>query len=110
MFDHVSVLSTLTRRFKLPPLNDRVANTRDLSLCLDPAIGRIASAPQLDPVEVSLSGLHDRVVRGEHHEEMAASADARLIPKHLDRRGESLDITKRVLDYGKQLGAVRLVY
>ncbi len=108
MFDHVSILSTVSRRFKLPALNDRVRNTRDLSLCLDGSLRRQA-APQLDPVEVSISSIHDQVIKVGHHEEMAEAADRGIIPKELDRRAQSMDITNRVLRYGEQLGAVRLV-
>lgn len=109
-FDHVSILSTLTRRFELGPLNDRVAATTDLSSCIDPTTSRRRPAPQLDPVEISLTALHDRPATGDHHQELLAAANLGLIPKHLDRRGESLEITKRVLRYGERLGAVRLVY
>jgi phospholipase C len=37
-FDHVSVAATLTKRFGLEPLNDRLAATKDLSSCLDPTL------------------------------------------------------------------------
>ena len=108
-FDHVSIVSTLTRRFGLPPLNQRVRATADLSLCLDPSTSRARQAPQLDAVEVSLSALHDRIDHPGHHVEIAAAADL-LGSRQLDRRSESLDITNRVLRYGERLGAVRLVY
>ena len=107
-FDHSSILSTLTNRFKLTPVNSRVAQTPDLTPCLDPSITRIRPAPQIDPVEVSLSSVRDRIVRPDHHIEIAAAADR--LPRHLDRRNDSLGITNRVLRYGEQLGAVRLVY
>ena len=110
MFDHVSILSTLTRRFKLPALNARVTNTRDLSMCLDASARTARSAPQLDPVEVSLSALNDRPMQPGHHEEMAAAADSGIIPKDHDRRGDAMAITNRVLRYGESLGAVKLVY
>jgi phospholipase C len=109
LLDHVSILSTLTRRFELPSLNARVANTRDLGSCLEPASRRARPAPQLDAVEVSLSALADRPVKVGHHEEIADAADRRLIPRHLDRRAESMEITHRVLRHGERLGAVRLV-
>ncbi len=86
-----------------------MSNTADLSLCLDPSLRRAAAAPQLDAVEVSLSALHDREEHEGDHVEIAAAAD-RMTSRELDRRSESLDITKRVLRYGEQLGAVRLVY
>jgi phospholipase C len=42
-FDHVSVAATLTNRFGLEPLNDRVSATKDLSSCLDP---KLVEAPR----------------------------------------------------------------
>jgi phospholipase C len=105
--DHVSILSTLTRRFNLDPLNDRVRTTPDLSLCLDPSRRR-RRAPQLDAVEISRSALADRVHHPGDHVEIAAATD-RHVPRRLDRRSESRAITERVLRYAERLGAVRLV-
>jgi phospholipase C len=105
-FDHVSILSTLTNRFKLPVLNTRVAQTGDLTPCIDPSVSRVRPAPQFDPVEISVTKLADRKVLPDHHIEIAAAN----YPKQLDRRGESMDITHRVLRYGERLGAVKLVY
>jgi phospholipase C len=109
VFDHTSVLSTLSRRFKLSEINERVNNAADVSTCLE-ASTTARKAPQLDPVEVSLSALRDRPVKTGHHEELVAAADAGIIPKHLDRRSESLEIAQRVLRFGEALGAVKLVY
>ncbi|WP_052556493.1 alkaline phosphatase family protein [Enhygromyxa salina] len=36
VFDHVSVAATVAARWGLPPLNERVAATADLSSCIDP--------------------------------------------------------------------------
>jgi phospholipase C len=47
-FDHVSVAATITKRFGLEPLNDRVAATKDLSSCLDP---KLIDAPR-NPVSL----------------------------------------------------------
>jgi phospholipase C len=38
VFDHVSVAATVAKRWGLPPLNERVAATADLSSCIDPAL------------------------------------------------------------------------
>jgi len=103
-FDHVSIISTLTRRFGLEPLNERVVATADLSLCLDPTSKRARPAEQLDPVEISLGALAARPDVGGEHVEIAAAA----VPA-FDRRRESRAITERVLRYGEALGAVRLV-
>ncbi len=103
-FDHVSVISTLTRRFGLEPLNERVMATADLSLCLDPSSKRARPAAQLDAIEISRSGLAARPDTAGEHAEIAAAA----VPA-FDRRRESRAITDRVLRYGEALGAVRLV-
>lgn len=46
VLEHVSVLSTVKTRFGVAPLNARMAATRDLSACIDPAFYK---APQPPP-------------------------------------------------------------
>ena len=43
------------------------------------------------------------------HPEMWEAAERRIIPRAFDRRAEGLDITRRVLEAGERLGAVRLI-
>ena len=50
-----------------------------------------------------------RPVVDKSHPEMRAALEQGLIPSHLDRRSEGLAITKRVLEEGQRLGAVRIL-
>jgi phospholipase C len=109
MFEHTSVLSTLTRRFDLEPLNDRVSATNDLSPCIDPTrFDDPLEPPTLPPVEVSMSALRGRRVDPTVHSEIASAIDAAGIPARLDRRDQAMAITERVLAHGERLGAVVL--
>jgi phospholipase C len=112
--DHVSVLATVSKRFALPPLNDRVAATTDLSVCIDPAFLSDPQPPvELPPVELprrppprrALDGTLRPLPRAQC--ELSALADRGIIPRHLDRRAEGEAIAERVLAWGRTLGAVR---
>ena len=114
-FDHVSVVATLTRRFGLRPLNDRVRATNDLSACIDPAlVDSPRPGPALPPPPViPMASLveRDRLLRGRpplHHRELWQAAEALQLPPHLDRRHHSLAIAERWLSAGERLGALRL--
>jgi phospholipase C len=115
VFDHVSVIATLTRRFGLPALNARVTATRDLSVCIDPAlIDSSALAPELPPAPpITMNRVVelDRATRGVRpraHTELWDMAEAGRIPRALDRRHDALAITERWLSAGARLGAVDL--
>ena len=85
MFDHVSILSTVSRRFKLPALNDRVrehARPVAVSRRIAPARDRAAAAGSGGGVDLHdpRSGHQDRAPRGDgrggrprHHPEGARS-------------------------------------
>ena len=110
--DHVSVLSTVATRWKLAPLNDRVAQTRDLSCVIDPlALTAPHPPPALPAVPMSRRALADRraMPHPRTHEELQDVLDARRLPPGLDRRAEADAITDRVLAWGERLGAVRFV-
>ena len=113
VFEHVSILSTLTTRFGLAPLNQRVSAAKDLSACIDPSlIMAPRRAPVLAPLRVSKSAvrrLYERPVVKVNHPELGDLADRREIPRHLDRRAEGRDVTARVLAAGAKLGALRIV-
>ena len=110
-FEHVSVIKTLRTRFGLPSLNARVDASKDLSSCINPAFLRRPQPPIVLPqLQVSMSKLKARWglgYQGEHRE-MWEAAERGLIPRHLDRRREGPEITRRVLAYAERLGAVRL--
>lgn len=115
-FDHASIIKTLTNRFNLPVLNQRVAGASDLSSVLDPALYKNPQpAPALPPLSISYSALNARVqahllgAPTQGHAELAAAADAGIIPPHLDRRSSGLGSTNDVLAWGQQLGALTIV-
>jgi phospholipase C len=111
-FEHVSVISTATRRWGLAPLNDRVTATEDLSSCLDPAYLDDPQPPvKLPAIDVSMSRLRarERGPQRVHQPELWEMAELGLIPRHLDRRAQGPEITRAVLEWGRRLGAVRLV-
>jgi phospholipase C len=109
-FEHTSVISTLTRRFGLSPLNPRVAATADLSSCLSPTLvmGRTPRpAPRIAPVTISRARLAANATRRTpSHRELALLADRGEIPRALDRRNDSARIVEHVLRAGTRLGAV----
>jgi phospholipase C len=109
VFDHVSVIATLTSRWGLTPLNTRVEATADLSSCIDPAYLNDPQPPaQLPPITLPLKHLLARVGKVTSQPELWELADRGLIPRHLDLRGDSVETVRRVLRRGADLGALRL--
>jgi phospholipase C len=116
LFEHTSVISTLTERFALDPLNDRARATAALSSCLDPSLLRspraappIAAAPPVSlRALVELDAQLARVRPGQHTELWDAVESGR-VPAHLDRRKHSLQIAQGWLRAGAELGAVSLI-
>jgi hypothetical protein len=104
--EHVSVIATLTRRFGLPPLTERVTATLDVSSCLDPAT---VHAPHPPPVLPPVPMIRDAAPRppSDAHAELAAAVDALQLPPHLDRRARSAEVTATFLDWAERLGAIR---
>ena len=108
-FDHVSVISTLTRRFGLPALNDRVAAASDLSPCIAPQyLADPQPPPLIPPLTMSRAAVLDRPPTAAHPE-LAAALDAMDLPPELDRRDRPREVTARFLDCAVQVGAVQLV-
>jgi phospholipase C len=107
-FEHTSVIATLTRRFGLDNMNDRVAVTYDLSRCIDP---ELIDAPkpgiEIPPLDISLSALRQRP-SSRAHSELAAVLDAHSFPRHLDRRDRAWDVTRQWLRHAEQVGAARV--
>jgi phospholipase C len=110
VLDHVSVASTIAARWKLAPLNDRVAQTHDLSCVIDPlALTAPHPPPSLPAVPMSRRALAARRASPppRTHEELHDAIDRQRLPPSLDRRGQADAITDRVLAWGERLGAVR---
>ncbi|MEM9493157.1 MAG: alkaline phosphatase family protein, partial [Myxococcota bacterium] len=107
--DHTSVVATLTRRFGLDILNDRVAVTRDLSLCIDPElIDNPRPAPELPVLDISRRAIAERPAAATHGE-IAQVVNAMRLPRHLDRRGRDMEISNLWLERAARLGAVHLI-
>jgi phospholipase C len=115
-FEHVSVISTLTERFGLSPINSRVTATNGLSSCIDPNKILTPGAltvrpPRLDPVRISMNAFAERMRRGplvRNQPELQDLCDSGMLPKWVDRRADD-QIVRRVLEAGQRLGAVKLV-
>ena len=108
VLEHSSLIATVSRRFGLAPLNPRAAAAADLSPCIDPRrLDAPLPAPVLPVVEVSERRLAAGTATASTHPELAAALAARPAGG-IDRRGEADEITRRVLGWGKRLGAVRL--
>ncbi len=108
-FEHVSVIRTLCRRFGLPAWNARIAAANDLSSCISPAYLTEPQSPVTMPVvDISMAELLARKENPEAHTELREALDRGDVPRHLDRRGEGVAITKRVLEEGARLGVVRM--
>ena len=108
-FDHVSVISTLTRRFDLPALNPRVTATNDLSSCIAP---QFLADPQPPPVIPPLMMSRAAVLARPStpaHPELAAALDAMHLPPELDRRDRPREVTARFLDCAARVGAIQLI-
>lgn len=112
-FEHSSVIATFGTRFGLEPMNVRAGAANDLSSCIDPMLVlQPRSAPSIQPVTISLGKLREVMARPVHRRlqpELQELADRGEIPRHLDRRAEGGDVTRRVLEAGQRLGALRLI-
>ncbi|MCH9688266.1 MAG: alkaline phosphatase family protein [Deltaproteobacteria bacterium] len=107
--DHVSPIATVTRRFGLPLLNERVGQTADVSSAIDPAFLGDPQPPAPIPV-MSISVDEVMSKRGTGQDELAqmlARGDIQLPP---DRRhdGAGRQVALRLLDRAQKLGVVKL--
>lgn len=116
VFEHASVLKTLTKRFNLPMLNSRVAAANDFSSVIDPAfLKNPQPAPELPPVQISMSALQafiaQQALKPEvAHKELDLAADLGVIPPSLDKRSKNgLGSMQDVLTWGKALGAIEIL-
>jgi phospholipase C len=115
VFEHSSVVATVTKRWGFAPLNQRAAQVNDLSSCIDP---RRISAPLPPPLLPMMRISRSAVTRRQElarragqvsHVELMHAIEARRLPRALDRRAEADAIAHRVLAWGERLGAVRIV-
>lgn len=107
--EHSSVIRTLCRRYGLTPWNERILASNDLSSCIQPAYFKNPQMPAPLPLlNLSMSKLRARKERTLTHPEIRDMLKQGVIPRHLDRTKDGLDIMKRVLEAGERLGAVKL--
>ncbi len=107
--DHVSILSTITRRFELPELNQRVAQATDLSSAINPDLLDDPQPPiQLPVLSVSVSEVLSK--RGTGQDELAQMIASKELPLPADRRhpNASREVALRMLDRASKLGVVKL--
>ncbi|MEZ4371998.1 MAG: alkaline phosphatase family protein [Polyangiaceae bacterium] len=106
--EHASLAKTLSTRFGIPHLNDRVAAANDFSTCIDPYyLDNPAPAPVLPQLSISRSRLLSRPRLGGEHPEMAEVA--RRLPHYAKRISHAgLGETEHVLRWGQELGALRV--
>ncbi|MCA9710903.1 MAG: alkaline phosphatase family protein [Myxococcales bacterium] len=107
--DHVSVLSTVTRRFGLPPITQRVTQTADLSSAINPELlGNPQPPAPIPMLSVSISEVLSK--RGPSQDELAAMIASGQLPLPTDRRhaGASREVALRLLDRASKLGVVKL--
>lgn len=109
-FEHSSVPRTLAVRFGLQSLNARMDAANDFSVCLDPATFEKPQAPPTLPqVTVPMNKVREARETRISQPELWEIAENGGIPKHLDRRADSLALTECWLRHGERLGAVRIV-
>lgn len=107
--DHVSIPATVTRKWDLEPLNDRVAATTDFSNVIDPAFIDNPQPPVALPSTLVRMPTRFRTDLPEaqlHHIELVQLLDSGRFPKHLDRRAQHEDTMREVLEIGRRLGVV----
>ncbi len=106
--EHVSVMKTACTKWNLPQINQRVMAANDLSSCISPHFLRDPQRPiPLPMLEVNMRVL-DRKPPPVFHTELWDACERGDIPKHLDRRAQSREIARRILENGERLGALKL--
>ena len=112
VFDHVSVLATVARRWGLSPLNERQANTADLSSCIDPTLveARSPQEPyQLPPIKLSMDKFRQlRSTDDNQHPELADALEQMGLFRSLLRKHSPDVVFKRHLDDCVRRGIARL--
>ncbi len=105
--DHVSVISTLTNKFGLAPLNDRVTETNDLTMAIDPALVDDPQPPiSLPPLKLKRRPSYRTDVAFGGQKELARFMDRIDAPARLDRRHEHDAVMNELFDWGVRLGAI----
>ena len=105
-FEHVSVIATITKKFKLEPLNARVSAANDLSTCIDPSLLDKPQPPVNLPAVFSDTE-RQMIFPGEDfggQHELAKYVVERGL---LDPNAETLKSQRALVEHGLRLGAIR---
>lgn len=110
--EHCSVFATVNTRFGLSPINNRVAQTADLSSCINPEyVGNPQPPVALPQLQARLPDL--LAVRGpkQSHPEMRQMiAQGKIpIPAHRRHPDASRDIALELIAHAQRLGVLTLV-
>jgi phospholipase C len=92
-YDHVSFLSTITRRLGLTPLNQRVVTTNDVRDCVDMDLLERSNAPdpvRLQSVNLSESLVHESIRESLGQSELALATLGR--PATLEEKRRATDL------------------
>jgi phospholipase C len=110
--DHVSVAATITRRWGLAPLNERVTMTNDVSSAVNPDYLDDPQPPVVLPqVTVRVPDsftIPDPHGRMQHQIELVRTVEAGRLSRELDRRWAHDETMRLILDWGQRLGAIKL--
>lgn len=108
-FDHVSVLSTVTKKWGLEPLNMRVEMTSDLSSCIDPSFVDDPQPPAPLPMMVVRRPTPVTAkTTGSSHDKLFALA-ARHGHDATTRRAAADASLHAILSWGERLGALKVI-
>ncbi|MCA9661503.1 MAG: alkaline phosphatase family protein [Myxococcales bacterium] len=105
-FEHISVLTTIAKRFKLPWLNERHEKANDLSPCIHPDyVDNPQPAPKITPMVISESAVLADVGKTTSQEELFAAVGVELDEAF---RQEMVLSTRRLLKRAESLGVAIL--
>lgn len=105
--DHVSVISTITRKFGLEPLNERVSATNDVAGAIDPALIDAPRPPTTLPaLKMQRRATYQSDVKFGGQTELSRYMDRVSAPVQLDRRTDHDAIMNQLFDRGVALGAI----
>jgi phospholipase C len=110
-YEHVTVAATLKARFGIDSLGPRMAATRDISACIDPAAYKAPRPPAANPPMVVMTqarALYGRMGSNSQEELDVMIANGQIPAALVDRRSPR-ERTAAWMREGESLGAVKLL-
>jgi phospholipase C len=105
-YDHVSILSTITRRFGITPMTERIDRTTDLVDCMDPNLIEGSPRRPIDLPVVALSHSLALASIQNSHGQVELREALGIAPLSRDRKADALS---RFLEAATRAGAVRVL-